>query len=159
MALTADPILVSFCVKEKEIEFRQKGHENIFPHILVNTAVVRKDRQSCNSEALRDKMRVLMNTYIANRQMGEAEAVYKLFPDMHFKDSNVTTVFVPTSQKSERSKFLIRVDDKPEYFNSNKLIIDGRDGEYVEKYDIISKHERIKDQKMKKIRVSQFAKM
>ena len=52
MALTADPILVSFCVKEKEIEFRQKGHENIFPHILVNTAVVRKDHQSCNSDAL-----------------------------------------------------------------------------------------------------------
>ena len=52
MALTADPILVSFCVKEKEIEFRQNGHENIFPHILVNTAVVRKDHQSCNSDAL-----------------------------------------------------------------------------------------------------------
>ena len=91
--------------------------------------------------------------------MGEAEAVYKLFPDLEFKNSDISTVFVSTNPKKERSKFLIKVDDKPEYSAFSTVEIDGREGKFIEKYDIISKYERIKNKEMKKIRVSQFANM
>ena len=44
-----------------------------------------------DSKHLKDKMQLLMNTYISARQIGETEALYKIFPDFHLKDSNVTT--------------------------------------------------------------------
>ena len=53
MALTADPILVSLCFKEKEIEFRQKEHLSSYSgRISGKHHIVRKDHQSCNSDAL-----------------------------------------------------------------------------------------------------------
>ena len=110
------------------------------------------------SENLRDKMKVLMNTYISARQMGETEVLYKIFPDFHLKDSNVTTVFVPVNRKSERSKFLLKVDENMNYNGQEKVKIEGRDGLYVEKYDIVSKYERREDG-LEELSFSQFAKM
>ena len=49
---------------------------------------------------LKDKMALLMNTFITHRQMGEAEAVYKIFPDFHFKESNISTVYLPNCPQS-----------------------------------------------------------
>ena len=43
---------------------------------------------------IKEKMCLLMNTYLTHRQMGEAEAVYKMLPDLHFKESNATTFFI-----------------------------------------------------------------
>ena len=109
-------------------------------------------------ENLKEKMQLLMNTYISARQMGEAEALYKIFPDFHLKDSNVTTVFVPVSKKENRSKFLLKVDEDMSYNNQEKLQIDGRDGYYVEKYDIVSKFER-KEEGLEQFSFSHFSKM
>ena len=99
-----------------------------------------------------------MNTYISARQMGEVEALYKIFPDFHLKDSNVTTVFVPVSRKADRSKFLMKIDEDINYNGKEKLKIDGRDGFYVEKYDIVSKYERCKHF-LEETSFSQFSKM
>ena len=63
----------------------------------------------------------MMDTYITHRQMGEAEAIYKIFPDFEFKNSNVTCVYLPTAKRVDRSKFLIRADGKSEYNNFQKL--------------------------------------
>ena len=98
--------------------------------------------KNSDSESLKEKMTLLMNTFITHLQMGEAEAVYKIFPDFHFKESNISTVFFPNSPKEDRSKFLVRVDDKPQYANLQTLKIDNREGEYIEKHDIISKYQR-----------------
>ena len=101
-----------------------------------------KSLQDSNATTLREKMKTLMNTFIAARQMGETEAFYKIFPDFHLKDSNVTTVFIPVSKKENRSKFLMKADDDKNYYDQVKIKINGRDGLYVEKYDLISKFER-----------------
>ena len=74
--------------------------------------------------------------------MGEAEAVYKILPDFHFKESSITTVFFPNCPREKRSKFLIRVDDKPQFAHLPTVKIENRDGDYIEKYDIVSKYER-----------------
>ena len=55
---------------------------------------------------LKERMVILMNGFISARQMGEAEALYKLLPNLHLKDSNVTTIFVPTNWKENRVSFL-----------------------------------------------------
>ena len=44
--------------------------------------------------SVKEKMCLLMNTYLTRRQMGEAEAVYKMLPDLHFQESNATTFFI-----------------------------------------------------------------
>ena len=51
----------------------------------------------------------------------------------------------------------MRVDGKSEYNDFQKIKIEGREGEFIEKYDIISKYERRIG--MAKLCVSQFGKM
>ena len=109
------------------------------------------------SSNFKDRMILLMNTFLTHRQMGEAEAVYKIFPDFHFKDSNITTVFIPNCPFEERSKFLIKVDDKPEFSNLPTIKIEDRDGNYIEKYDIVSKYQRREG--LESICAAQFTKM
>ena len=63
-------------------------------------------------QTLKERMTLLMKTYISARQMGEAEAFYRIMPDFHLKDSNVSTVFVPVSKRENRSKYLVKIDEK-----------------------------------------------
>ena len=56
------------------------------------------------NQPLRDKLKVVKNTFLTHRQMGESEAYYKLFPSMHLADSNIGTVFVGTG--FNKSRFL-----------------------------------------------------
>jgi hypothetical protein len=117
-----------------------------------------KALQEADCETLKEKMIMLMNTFISARQMGETEAFFKIFPDFHLKDSNVTTVFVPVGKKENRSKYLMKIEDGKEFGGKEKLKIEGRDGYYVEKYDLISKYERCREQ-IEDLSFSHFAKM
>ena len=49
-------------------------------------------------------MKLISNTFLTSRQMGEAEAVYRLIPHMNLKGSNVTCQWVSTDPEDERSK-------------------------------------------------------
>ena len=64
------------------------------------------------SGSLKGETCLLVNTYLTYRQMGEVEAVYKVLPDLHFKESNIATIFVSNCPRSERIKFLLQVDDQ-----------------------------------------------
>ena len=112
-------------------------------------------------ETLKEKMVLLMNSFISARQMGEVEALYKIFPSLHLKDSNVTTQFVPTSRKENRSKMLKKIGENEDYFGREKKRIDGRDGWFVEKYDVIDKYTRRDktENDADEISVSQYLKM
>ena len=70
--------------------------------ILVNTL------KASECETLRDQMKLLMNTWVKHRQMGEAEAVYRLTKEFHFRESDTKCVFVQTCPRKERSKLLKR---------------------------------------------------
>ena len=112
-------------------------------------------------DTLKEKMSLLMNSYISARQMGEVEAMYKIFPNLRLKDSNVTTQFVPTSRKENRSKMLQKIDENENDFGKEKKKIDGREGWYVEKYDLVDKYTR-RDETCKdldELSFSQFWKM
>ena len=99
--------------------------------------------KEANCEELKDKMKILMNTWIKNRQMGEAEAVYRLTREYHFRDSDTKCVFVQTCPKSERSKMLKNVTDKPAYANIQRVSVENHtEGEYIEMYDVNSKYDR-----------------
>ena len=68
--------------------------------ILVNTLKL------TDSQDIKSKMILLMNTWIKNRQMGEAEAVFRLIPHFKFRESDSKCVFVQTCPRIERSKIL-----------------------------------------------------
>ena len=105
--------------------------------ILVDTL------KASDSTELREQMKLLMNTWIKNRQMGEAEAVYRLLKDFHFRESDAKCVFIQTCPRNERSKILKNVTNKPEYNHIPKVTVENhKEGEYIENYDIISKYER-----------------
>ena len=115
--------------------------------------------KNAECDSLKEKMALMMHTFLTHRQMGEAEAVYKLLPDFHFKDSNLSTIFFPNCPREDRSKFLMRVDDKPQFSHLPTVKIEGRDGVYIEKYDIISKYERRGENVLVLICPSHFMKM
>ena len=99
---------------------------------LVKTMVDTMKAHNC--EDMKDKMKLLMNTWIKNRQMGEAEAVYRLFL---FRDSDLKCIFVQTCCRNERSKMLKNVTDKPEFSHLPKVTVESHtNGEYIEQYDI-----------------------
>ena len=119
-------------------EYYAKDDTGIFK-ILVSTL------KESNCDDLKKKMRLLMNTWIQNRQMGEAEAVYRLTKEFHFRDSDAKCVFLQTAPSSERSKILKNVTDKQEQYKGVPTVtVDNhKDGVYVEQYDVHSKYERL----------------
>ena len=99
--------------------------------------------KASNCTDLKEKMKLLMNTWIKHRQMGEAEAVFRLTREFHFRDSDTKCVFVQTCPRSERSKILKNVADKREFAHLPKVkVLNHKEGEYIEQYDMNSKYER-----------------
>ena len=87
-----------------------------------------------------EKCNTLANHFMTHRQVGEAEAYYKLLAHMNLVYSNVSCVYVPTERKAERRPFLQRQD--PDGGQGFKL--KDREGLFLEKPDLISKYERRK---------------
>ena len=54
----------------------------------------------------RDLMWALAQAYLTGREMGESEAYYKLEPSLHYKQSNVKTVFITSGFPQNRWQFL-----------------------------------------------------
>ena len=108
---------------------------------VIKTMVATLKASDCGD--LKDQMKLLMNTWIKNRQMGESEAVYHLNRDFKFRDSDTKCIFVQTCMRSERSKMLKNVTGKPEFNCFKKITIENHiGGEYIEQYDVNSKYER-----------------
>ena len=111
-------------------------------------------------ETLKEKMILIMNTFMSVRQMGEAEAYYRILPELHLKDSNCTTVYVPNCKKAERSKFLKQVQNDSINHNQAILEVEDRPGKYIEIYDMVDKwYRRPRTDELIDLSFTQFAKM
>ena len=110
------------------------------------------------SKSPKERKILLSNTFLTHRQMGEAEAIYKLFPNMKMKDSNVTCVFLQTANKDERSKYLVAMEKNSNWHDKVGIQVKGKDGLVVEKPDILDKYCR-KHKSCGKICPSHFAKI
>ena len=64
--------------------------------------VIKAALQQADAEDVKEKMKVVSNAFLTHRQMGEAEAVYKLLPSMTLKNSNVACQWVSLGRKEER---------------------------------------------------------
>ena len=110
------------------------------------------------STQVKDQMKVVANAFLRNRTMGEAEAIYKLIPDMRLKGSNVTCQWVSLNIKEERSSRFRKATENQLKSGINAFKIEGHDGLFYETQDIWSKYLR-RPEEIKDICFAQFAKM
>ena len=106
------------------------------------TAILREVMKRTEKDETKERMQMMINTFLTHRQMGQAEAYYKLIPSLHMKFSTVKTVFIPTDKKELRSRFLQKVDKKEETFDKIAFEVNGREGLFIEKSDLIEKYIR-----------------
>ena len=78
--------------------------------------------KECHGKGQKETMRALANEFSSHRQVGESEAYYKLFPEMHLTESSVKTIFVAGGFPEKRSVFLRKI-------NKNKEKADSEDEE------------------------------
>ena len=71
-------------------------------NILKDVKKAKKKEQASQ----RDTMWALAQAYMTSREMGESEAYYKLDPSLHYKQSNIKTIFITTGFPQNRSRFL-----------------------------------------------------
>ena len=61
-------------------------------------------KQLSKDDEMKKKCQELANTFISHRQIGEAEAYYKLFPHMNLTYSSVATTYIPTDSIAEKEE-------------------------------------------------------
>ena len=103
-------------------------------------------------------MRKTANIYMKHRQIGEAEATYRLLPSLTLSMSNVTCQFASTGLKEERSSRFKRATE--EQINAGVPCIELKDHEglWVEQDDMWSKYMR-RPSEVKDLCFAQFARM
>jgi hypothetical protein len=75
------------------------------------TPFLRETLHASAGKEVKEKLRALKEAYIGHRQIGAAEAAYKVNPSLKMKDSNISTLFVITGFPKNRSVFFKRVND------------------------------------------------
>ena len=106
------------------------------------TAILREVMKRTEKDETKERMQMLINTFLTHRQMGQAEAYYKLIPSLHMKYSSVKTVFIPTDKKELRSRFLQKVEENENTHDKVAFNVNGREGLFIEKTDVIEKYMR-----------------
>ena len=59
--------------------------------------------KASDATEIKEKMKLVANLFLTHRQIGEAEAVYRLIPSLTLSMSSIACQFVSTSKKEERS--------------------------------------------------------
>ena len=75
--------------------------------------------KECHGKGQKETMRALANEFSSHRQVGESEAYYKLFPEMHLTESSVKTVFIAGGFPEKRNVFLRKVNKSKEKAESD----------------------------------------
>ena len=94
---------------------------------------------------LQQRLRKGANMYVQLRQIGEAEAFYRLIPKLKLKDSNVTCEFVSTGLKEERASRFRKATQKQIDNGVPCVELVGHEGLWYEVADFWSKYLRRPD--------------
>ena len=103
-------------------------------------------------------MTLVANTFQTHRQIGEAEAFYKLIPNLRLKDSNVTTQWLSIGDPNEVTKRLRQATEEDIKSGMPLVTLKDKEGYYYLTPDMMSKYLR-RDENIEKVVASQYAKM
>ena len=120
--------------------------------------VIKAALAQSNSSDLKERMRTVSNVFLSHRQMGEAEAVYRLMPSMTLKKSNVGCQWVSLDTKEERSSRWRRATQEDIESGRPLEELDGHEGLWYEQPDMWSKYLR-RPESIEDICYAQFGKM
>ena len=107
---------------------------------------------------IKARMKVIANMFLTHRQIGEAEAVYRLIPNLTLTMSNVACQFVSTSRKDERSMRWRRASEDQLEKGIKAKQLANHDGFWFEQPDMWNKYLR-RPEGVKDMCFAQFAKM
>ena len=107
---------------------------------------------------IKEKMKLVANLFLTHRQIGEAEAVYRLIPSLTLSMSSIACQFVFTSKKEERSLRWRRATEEQLQSGIRTKKLENHDGYWYEQPDMWNKYLR-RPQSVREISFAQFAKM
>lgn len=84
------------------------------------------------------RLKKIVNAFLTHRQMGPAEALYRIIPSLYFSYFNVDTIFIPSGLPQNRSKFLIRIEENENV--DGAVEVEGKEGFYKERRSILEKY-------------------
>ena len=84
----------------------------------------------------KEKMKKVASTFLSHRQIGEAEAFYKLLPDLLLKKSSVACQWLPLGAPEDRFKRMKKAEESE---SKNLVKLDKVEGLWYEQPDILSK--------------------
>jgi hypothetical protein len=120
-----------------------------------------KKNRNTSQETL---LKSLKQTYMTHRQIGLSEAVYRLFPFLHMKQSNTKCIFVPSGFPENRSVFFRKVtaeeadqDEFEEMDDGDSVVqIPGREGKFIQAVTLLERYSE-RPAGVEEICVAQFA--
>lgn len=119
---------------------------------------IRRALETCNDKDMESKMKVIAQSFQDNRQMGEAEATYKILPNLTMTMSNVGKQWVCLDRDEDRTK-RVRRAQKSDIIAGNEVVqLEGVEGDWMEMWDMRSKYLR-RTKEYYNISFSQFARM
>ena len=121
--------------------------------------IIKATLAQTDSKDLKEWMKIIANTFLTHRQMGEAEAVYRLLPSMLLKKSNVACQWVSLGTKEERSSRWKKASEEDLKSGIPVIELDGHEGYWYEQQDMWSKYLRRPMDTLANICFAQFAKM
>ena len=155
--LDIQPVLDYFAVITYVTDYWSKSDEELTQQ-LTEAANYLKSEPDKKQRCLQ-----LANTFLTHRQMSEAEAYYKIFPNLTLKYSSIDTIFVPSEKRELRSRFLQKLNEDDSNFSKGIEVKGGREGIFLEKPDIVDKYCRRKikasEPQLHDLSLMQFAKM
>ena len=114
--------------------------------------------KEASSENVKEQMKIIPNTFLTHRQIGEAEACYRLLPNMVLKNSNIACQWLSVGNRTDLSKRW-KLATKDEMESAEGVIrIKDREGFWIEQSDMLSKYLRRPDS-LESMSASQFSKM
>ena len=120
--------------------------------------LIKKSLDESNVTDNQERMKIVSNVFQRSRQMGEAEAVYKLIPSMQLTNSNVSCQWVSIGTAEERSSRYLKAKKQQIEAGIPLVELEGHEGLWYHQQDIWSKYLRRPDE-LKSICFAQFAKM
>ena len=121
-------------------------------------AAIKRALESVKDENMEKKMKVIAQSFQDNREMGEAEATYKMLPNLQMAMSNVGKQWVCLSRPEERTTRARQATQADIKAGKEVFELENVEGTWMEQWDMRSKYER-RDPKCWNISFSQFARI
>ena len=84
------------------------------------------------SRGREDLLKQMKAVYLSHRQVSSCEATYRLLPQLHMKDSKITSIFVATGFPENRCKLLKYIENvNVNVENENIVAVSGHQGRYI----------------------------